>query len=214
MTAVATTHALLLQADVLAPDQLMASCNALAAALPAQLQPPYRLRFAHAVAPGRLYAYAHFAQALALESEAVRQMACALALDVPGLAGLRASRLERVFALAGASAGEAPAFLYSVEMDPEPGWQAQLFEWYDVEHMPGLAAVPGCTHAARYLNHDHGPLSLACYDLRSENTKGSAPWLAMTDTEWSSRMRPHFTHTLRTMFDLVPVQDQSHPTAA
>jgi hypothetical protein len=57
--------------------------------------------------------------------------------------------------------------------------------------------------ASRYLNHDHGPLSLACYDLVTQETLGSPPWLAVRETEWSSRMRPRFTNTIRTMFDLL-----------
>jgi hypothetical protein len=122
----------------------------------------------------------------------------------PALKELRISRLERVFDTAGASANAAPVFHYVVEMDPEAGWMPQLADWYDTEHMPGLAKVGGCIRASRFLNHDHGPLSLACYDLVSEETLGSPPWLAVRGTEWSSRMRPRFTNTLRTMFEVLP----------
>jgi hypothetical protein len=58
-------------------------------------------------------------------------------------------------------------------------------------------------HAARLLNHDHGPLSLACYDLVIPETLGSPPWLAVRGTAWSSRVRPHFTNTRRTMFTIL-----------
>lgn len=122
----------------------------------------------------------------------------------PALKELRISRLERVFDTPGASAGAALVFHYVVEMDPEAGWMSELSAWYDTEHMPGLAAVAGCIRASRFLNHDHGPLSLACYDLVSEETLGSPPWLAVRGTEWSSRMRPRFTNTRRTMFEVLP----------
>ena len=150
----------------------------------------------------RTYLYAHLPRRTLLTAAAVQELNNALSRGVNGLTELRASRLEKVFDIAGASASLPASFHYVVEMDPEPGWRTPLFEWYDMEHMPGLAAVPGCIHASRYLNHDHGPLSLACYDLVREDVKGSPPWMAVTSTEWSGRMRPHFTNTVRTMFDV------------
>ena len=63
-----------------------------------------------------------------------------------------------------------------------------------------LGDIPPFHKSARLLNHDHGPLSLACYDLVSTETLGSPPWLAVRATEWSSRVRPHFMNTRRTMF--------------
>ena len=113
---------------------------------------------------------------------------------------MQASRLSRVFDVAGASMGEAAAFHDVVETDPETGWAEEIARWYDTEHMPGLASVPGCVRASRFLNHDHGPLSFACYDLLTQETLGSPAWLAVRNTDWSSRARPHFTNTLRTMF--------------
>ncbi len=150
----------------------------------------------------RTYLYAHLPRRTLLTDAAVQELNNVLSRDINTLTDLRASRLEKVFDVAGASASLAAGYHYVVEMDPEPGWKTQLFEWYDMEHMPGLAAVPGCIHASRYLNHDDGPLSLACYDLVREDVKGSPPWMAITNTEWSSRMRPHFTNTVRTMFDV------------
>ncbi len=117
---------------------------------------------------------------------------------------VRASSLQPVFSAAGASQGAVARFHYVVETDAEEGWMPEIARWYDTEHMPGLAAVPGCVGAARFLNRQHGPLSLACYDLESEATMGSPPWLAVRATPWSSRARPHFLHTRRTMFQVAP----------
>jgi hypothetical protein len=102
----------------------------------------------------------------------------------------------------GASLGEAPAFHYTVEMTPEAGWGLELQRWYDIEHLPGLAGVPGCVRARRYWNYDEGPRSLACYDLVDKAVMGSEPWLAVRASQWSSRMRPRFTQTSRTMFTI------------
>ena len=119
-----------------------------------------------------------------------------------GANGIRLSLLEPLYDVVGASTSEPARHHYVVEMDPEAGWMDEIGRWYDQEHMPGLAAVPGCVRAMRFLNRGHGPLSLACYDLVSPDTLGSPPWLAVRGTAWSDVTRPHFTNTQRTMFDV------------
>jgi len=52
-----------------------------------------------------------------------------------------------------------------VETDPAPGWSEDISRWYADQHPPGLATVPGCIRANRYLSLDAGPLSVARYDL-------------------------------------------------
>lgn len=121
----------------------------------------------------------------------------------PAARDIRVSRLEKVFDTEGHSGAALPAFHYVVEMDPDTGWMPELERWYNTEHMPGLAAVPGCIRATRLYNHDHGPLSLACYDLVTTQTLGSEPWLAVRWTAWSDVVRPHFTNTKRTMFEVL-----------
>jgi hypothetical protein len=130
----------------------------------------------------------------------------AIARELPGFAGAAPTidRLERVFVANGASAGESPAFHYVVEMDPAEGWEEELFRWYDTEHMPGLAAVPGCVRAQRFLNRDNGPYSLACYDLTDPGARESSAWLAVRHTRWSDRVRPQFRNTRRTLFQSLP----------
>ncbi len=141
---------------------------------------------------GLLYAY--FAGALD---------PAATARALPALREARVSPLQPAFEAAGAAAGEAPLHHYVVETDPEAGWHDEILRWYDEEHMPGLAAVPGCVHALRALNLGAGPRSLAAYDLVHEGVLGSPPWLAVRGTAWSDRARPHFTNTRRTMFEVI-----------
>lgn len=146
------------------------------------------------------YLYCALAQRTALAATELAPLQAALARALPGARQLLLSRLELVFERPGHSSGALPAAHYVVEMDPEDGWMPEIARWYDGEHMPGLAAVPGCIHARRLLNHDHGPLSLACYDLVTEEALGSPAWLAVRATAWSDIARPHFTNTRRTMF--------------
>ena len=147
-----------------------------------------------------LYLYVDLPHRTAVESRQMVTLEERLKSSLPTLRKLRASRLSRAFDIAGASSNAQAAQHYVVETDPEAGWQEELISWYDTEHMPGLASVKGCIRASRFLNHDHGPLSYACYDLVTEDTLGSDAWLAVRHTEWSSRVRPHFTNTKRTMF--------------
>ncbi len=149
---------------------------------------------------GAAYLYARLPAQVPLGVEALAPLADALARRVPSARDIRVSRLQQVYTAPGQAHGEMPVSHYVVETDPEAGWQPELERWYDTEHMPGLASVPGCILAQRYYNHDEGPFSLACYDLVAENVLGSPAWLAVRGTPWSDIVRPHFTNTKRTMF--------------
>ena len=115
----------------------------------------------------------------------------------------QSSRLTKIFESAGASPQAIPEFHYVVETDPEKGWFDEISAWYQQEHMPGLASVPGCIHTVRLINQDHAPVSFACYDLTAPEVMGSPPWLAVRHTAWSDTCRPHFTNTRRTMFQVL-----------
>lgn len=160
-------------------------------------------RLAWSATTQEIYLYGHLPARTVLDSQDLKPVAALLAQQFPQATQPRVSRLQKVFDAAGHSRAEVPVFHYAVEMDPEEGWMPEISRWYDTEHMPGLAAVPGCIVAMRYLNHDHGPLSLACYDLMSESTLGSPPWLAVRGTAWSDITRPHFTNTKRTMMQVL-----------
>ncbi len=149
---------------------------------------------------GAAYLYARLPQRTLFGAEALPPLAAALARCIPAARDIRLSRLQQVYSAPGHADRAQPVFHYVVETDPETGWREELERWYDTEHMPGLAAVPGCILAQRYYNHDQGPFSLACYDLTSDEVLGSPPWLAVRHTAWSDVVRPHFTNTKRTMF--------------
>ena len=110
------------------------------------------------------------------------------------------TQLVRLQSLDGASKGQGPAFHYCVETDVAPEHEAELNAWYAEEHLPGLASVPGTIRAARFRRGAGSPKFLACYDLTSPDTLERSEWLAVRHTAWSSRVRPHFQNTRRTMF--------------
>jgi len=107
--------------------------------------------------------------------------------------------LEALQRLDGASHGQDAPWHYIVETDVAPESEQDLNDWYGQEHLPGLAGVPGTVRAERYRG-EGSPRYHACYDLRTQETLGSPPWLAVRATEWSSRVRPAFRNTKRTMF--------------
>lgn len=114
---------------------------------------------------------------------------------VPGI-----ERLAPLQDIPGPAAGERAPFHYVVETDAAPGWEGELDRWYAEEHLPALAAVPGCARAGRLRNLDGGPRSHAFYELVSPQVLETAAWLAVRRTPWSDRVRPQFRDTRRIMF--------------
>lgn len=92
---------------------------------------------------------------------------------------------------------------YVVETDVDAAAEADFNDWYTHEHMPGLAAVPGTVRAMRLYNPDSVPRYHALYLLQTQDTFGSPQWLTVRGTDWSSRVRPHFRNTKRTLFNII-----------
>ena len=100
----------------------------------------------------------------------------------------------------GASAGQEAPYHYVVATDIEAGWEAEFNRWYDSEHMPGLAAVPGSVYCVRLRSLDGGPHYHSCYDLTSPQALERDEWQTVRNSFSSSRVRPHFLNTRRIMF--------------
>jgi len=143
-----------------------------------------------------LYAYLWLREAAEVGSGPLAQ---AVALAFAGGA-VDAAWLVRLQDIRGASYGATTEFHYVVETDVAPEAEGDLNEWYNNEHLPGLAAVPGAIRAQRLLNLDGAPRYHSCYDLVTQETLAAAPWLAVRHTAWSDRIRPSFRNTKRTMF--------------
>ncbi|HUG23486.1 hypothetical protein [Piscinibacter sp.] len=123
---------------------------------------------------------------------------------VDAMPGVGWELLNRLQHLDGASAGQAPACHYVVETDVAAEHERDFNVWYEQEHLPGLAAVPGTISASRYRRTSGHPCYLACYDLTTPATLQRPEWLAVRHTDWSSRIRPLFRNTRRTMFHRPP----------
>lgn len=102
--------------------------------------------------------------------------------------------------LQGASRGEVATHHYVVETDVSDCNLEEFTAWYDTEHMPGLARVPGTVRARRFRRLQEGPRFIACYDLTTPLTLERSEWLAVRHTPWSDRVRPMFFGTVRSMY--------------
>jgi hypothetical protein len=68
--------------------------------------------------------------------------------------------------------------------------EEEFADWYETEHLPRLAGVPGVLVAARYrAGPDHTPAYLAMYQMEDVTISQSAAWLEAARTPWSARMR-------------------------
>jgi hypothetical protein len=194
------TDLLLVRCGLAQPQGLEGAARALCDQAPWKLQ---LKRVAWSPATSLAYAYLRLPRQEPVPGDALASIAAQWRALLPKAEAVDVSRLQLALDLPGLSAESVAHNHYTVETDPREGWADEIERWYAVEHMPGLASVPGCILAQRYRNHDSGPRSLACYDLVDAGVLATPAWLAVRETEWSSRARPHFTNTRRTMMDVV-----------
>jgi hypothetical protein len=99
-----------------------------------------------------------------------------------------------------APASGANAMLFFA-MNSAPEAERDFNDWYDREHVPALAAVPGCLAARRFRivngTSEGNQRYLALYHLASVEVQVSAAWKKAVETPWTQRIRPHFRDRLR-----------------
>jgi len=111
----------------------------------------------------------------------------------------RILRFEGTQILPGDLIGPAEAnALLAVAIDVEPAIEPEFNEWYNAEHLPQLAAVPGVLAARRFqaAGTDVDKKYLALYHLTATDVTRSASWSKAANTPWTERMRPHFKSPL------------------
>jgi hypothetical protein len=78
-----------------------------------------------------------------------------------------------------------------------PALEAEFNEWYDKEHIPALSAVPGVLSARRFRGGNGTRTYVALYHLAAPEVVESAEWKKARESEWTSRLQPHFRDHLR-----------------
>jgi hypothetical protein len=82
-------------------------------------------------------------------------------------------------------------------MNVAPAADAEFNDWYDTEHLPRLAALPGVLCARRYKSPGVGLKYVATYHLTSPAVCESAAWKEASATPWSQKLLPHVSDRLR-----------------
>lgn len=124
---------------------------------------------------------------------------------VDNLRGFTRTEYELVQALGESPKGGAPYALL-VRLETEAVHDAELNEWYDQEHLPALAGVPGCLSATRYRMTAGSPDSvkyLMIYEARDRETIRGTAWTKAATTDWTLRMRPFFRNRKDNLVQLI-----------
>jgi hypothetical protein len=82
-------------------------------------------------------------------------------------------------------------------MNIAPELEADFNEWYDKEHIPALGAVPGVLCARRFRGTSGNRKYVALYHLATPAVVESAEWKQARQSDWTSRLQPHFRDHLR-----------------
>jgi hypothetical protein len=82
-------------------------------------------------------------------------------------------------------------------MNVASGSEAEFNAWYETEHLPALARVPGCLAARRFRVTSGAQRYLALYHLASPGVAASQAWEAAVATPWTLKLRPHLSDRLR-----------------
>jgi hypothetical protein len=82
-------------------------------------------------------------------------------------------------------------------MNIAPEFEAEFNEWYDKEHIPALAALPGVLSARRFRGTSGNRKYVALYHLASPQVQDSAEWKKARESDWTDRLKPHFRDHLR-----------------
>ena len=82
-------------------------------------------------------------------------------------------------------------------MNVVPEHEAEFNEWYNTEHIPQLAAVPGVIMARRFHATAANRKYVALYHLESPDVQATPAWKNAANTRWTEKLRPHFRDHLR-----------------
>jgi hypothetical protein len=92
--------------------------------------------------------------------------------------------------------------LAMVALNVAPEADAEFNAWYNEEHIPRIAKVPGVLRARRFVMPTGTHRYLALYDLSQPDIQTSPAWKEAVETPWTAKMRPHFRDPLRLVMRL------------
>ena len=93
--------------------------------------------------------------------------------------------------------------LVIVRIDVAAEKEEEFNRWYDEEHIPNLLGVPGVLWAKRGINTGEGPKYIAAYEHEHIGIQHTDAYKKAVQTEWSDRLRPHFSKVERDVYELL-----------
>jgi hypothetical protein len=96
-------------------------------------------------------------------------------------------------------------------MQPPAGWDEDFNDWYETEHIPVRMAIPGFSHAVRYVQDAEGPRYLAAYHLDDMAALDTAEYKALKSdpSERTARMLGNVSGFTRYIAD--QISDTAEP---
>ncbi len=100
-------------------------------------------------------------------------------------------------------------WMYIVHTDIPDHIVDEYNAWYDKEHLPRCAGIPGVLRARRYMSTGiagggaGGPKSLTAYELAGPDVWESPAAQRARKTPWTGKMRSLFSNTRRALYRLV-----------
>jgi hypothetical protein len=83
-------------------------------------------------------------------------------------------------------------------MTPPRAAETEFNAWYDTEHVPALARVPGVLCARRFRSAGSGPAYVALYHLTTPEVVKSADWKGASEsTPMPAHIRPQIADRIR-----------------
>lgn len=116
----------------------------------------------------------------------------------------RVGRFEALQTLPGRQAapdGAGGLMLFAMNVLPEV--EADFNAWFDDEHIPNLAAVPGVLAARRFKITSGTHQYLVLYHLKTPEVQATKEWKQGGASPWTDRMKPHFLAPERNPLRLV-----------
>ena len=92
-------------------------------------------------------------------------------------------------------------------MEVEPAIEDEFNEWYNMEHMPLLDAVPGVIAARRFRSLSGLPRYVAIYHLESPDVYKQRSWAEANQTPWIRRTHRFRLRTLHMILERVIIPD-------
>ncbi len=87
--------------------------------------------------------------------------------------------------------------LLFVAMNVEAEYENEFNDWYNLEHIPRLAKVPGCLSARRFIMQGGTHKYIAIYHLETVEISASPVWKKAVQTPWTKRIIAHTSVHLR-----------------